>query len=507
MKKLLCFLLLATTFSFPETFAQKLRDSNLDATVLRYAKSSFDELYELLSLPNDAQYIDAIEKNIRWCETAFVKRGFTTARLDTERVPLLLASRNSPRAKKTVLVYLQLDGQPVAPEKWLQESPWKPVLKVKEGSRWKEIPWAALQKETDPEWRIFARSASDAKGPVMMFLKAMDIINDHGVKPNFNIKVIMDFEEEMGSPRLPKAVLDYKDELKSEMLVIFDGPMHITNRPTLLFGARGIVRVTLETFGPRVPVHSGHYGNYAPNPALRLSQLLGAMKDSNGKVLLPGWYDGISLSDEIMATLKQVPDDEKMIREKIGIATTDHVAGTYQESIQYPSLNILGIQSGWVGNATRTIIPSTAVAELDIRLVKESDPEKLLASLKAFIQQQGFHIIESDPTEEARKKFPKLIKMTSKISYGAFRTEFDTEAGKWLRKAMRNAFKKDPIQIRTVGGSVPIAPFVNTLNIPAVIVPTVNTDNNQHSPNENIRLGNYIDGIKTITAILREKLR
>lgn len=500
------FVVLFGILSVFDAFAQRLKDSNLDAIILEHAKASFNEFYELLSLPNDAQYADAIEKNMRWCETAFGKRGFTTARLATERIPLLLASREYPRATKTVLIYLQLDGQPVDPEKWLQESPWKPVLKVKEDNQWKEIPWAGLQEDINPEWRIFARSASDAKGPVMMFLKAMDIINSHAVRPNFNIKVIMDFEEEMGSPRLPKAVLDYKDKLKSDMLVIFDGPMHSSNRPTLLFGARGIATITLEVFGPRVPLHSGHYGNYAPNPALRLSQLLGAMKDANGRVLIPGWYDGVLLSDEVIATLKQVPDDEKMIRENIGIATIDNVADTYQKSIQYPSLNILGIQSGWVGKATRTIIPSTAIAALDVRLVKESDPERLMALLKTFIQKQGFHIIEDEPTDTERQHFSKIVKMTSKISYGAFRTEFDTEVGKWLRNAMKKAFKKDPIQIRTVGGSVPISPFVNTLGIPAVIVPTVNPDNNQHSPNENIRVGNYIDGIKAITAILRQKV-
>ena len=272
----------------------------------------------------------------------------------------------------------------------------------------------------------------------------MDILNDRKLKPNFNLKVIMDFEEEVGSPGLPDAVLKYKEQLQSDMLVIFDGPVHASNQPTLIFGARRIARVSLEVFGPLAPLHSGHYGNYAPNPALRLSQLLGAMKDDEGKVRIPGWYTGIELSDTVLATLKQVPDDEKMIRNKTGIATADKVAGSYQEALQYPSLNIQGIQAGWVGKETRTIIPSSAVAEMDIRLVKETDASKLIASLRRFIQQQGFHIVETAPTPAERQRFTKLITFNAKVSYGAFRTEFDTELGQWLQEAIKKVFKKDP---------------------------------------------------------------
>ena len=115
-------------------------------------------------------------------------------------------------------------------------------------------------------------------------------------------------------------------------------------------------------------------------------------------------------------------------------------------------------------------------------------------------------MVDDKPTEEERMTYNKIVRFNAKVSYGAFRTEFDTKIGAWLRRGMRYAFGKDPIQIRTAGGSIPISPFVITLGLPAVAVPTVNPDNNQHSPNENIRLGNYIDGIKTITAILMEKL-
>ena len=477
-----------------------------DAKALSYAEASFPELYEFFSLPNDSNYPDQLETNVLWCESAFAKRGFTTQRLETATVPLLLAELDGNQAEKTVLIYLQIDGQPVDSTKWFQPNPYVPVLKEQKNDAWEIIDWSLLKGDIDRDWRIFSRSASDARGPVMMFLKAMDFINDQGFRPNFNIKVIMDFEEELGSPQLPKAVLDYKKELASDMLVIFDGPRHLSNEPTLTYGARGIATISLEVFGPRTPLHSGNYGNYAPNPALKLSKLLASMMKDDGRVAIPGWYEGISISDEVKKVLKQVPDDEEQIKKDFGINSTDNIGNNFQEAMQYPALGILGLEAAWVGKERRTIIPASAIAELNIRLVKETEGDRMVELVRNHVINQGYHLIDGEPNEMERMTYDKIARFNAQVSYGAFRTDFDTPIGEWLRKGMRTAFGKDPIQIRTAGGSIPISPFVITLDIPAVAVPTVNPDNNQHSPNENIRLGNYIDGIKTIACILMQDL-
>ena len=480
---------------------------DLDELALEHAKMSFTELESFFSLPNDANYPEQLTPNLEWCEKAFAKRGYKTQQLPTATVPLLLAERNYSKAEKTVLVYLQIDGQPVDLSKWNQPDPYNPVLKrAADDGRWEIIPWELLQGEIDRDWRIFSRSASDARGPVMMFLKAMDIIEQLGHDPNFNIKVIMDFEEELGSPQLPKAVVQYKEELAADMLVIFDGPRHLSNEPTLTYGARGIATVSLEVFGPRTPLHSGNYGNYSPNPAVKLSQLLASMWEEDGRVKIPGWYDGIDISDEVKKVLAQVPDDEDQINKDFGIAKPENIGSNFQEAIQYPALGILGLEAAWVGKERRTIIPASAIAELNIRLVKETEGERMVKLLKEFIKAQGYFLVETSPTEAERAKYDKIARFNAKVSYGAFRTEFDSDIGSWLRRGMNRAFGENPIQIRTAGGSIPISPFVINLNLPAVAVPTVNPDNNQHSPNENIRLGNYIDGIKTITSILMEDL-
>ena len=486
--------------------AQKLTAPELDKLAATYTQQSFPLLRELLSIPNVASVPADIEKNVRWCENAFSQRAFTTTRITTPTAPLLLAERKHPGAEKTVLIYLQIDGQPVDSTRWFQPHPFQPVLKQKnKAGDWEIIPWESIA-DYDDEMRVFARAASDAKGPVAMFLTALDAIKSRGASPNFNIKVIMDFEEELGSPQLPQAVMDNRELLAADMLIIFDGPRHITNKPTLTFGARGIATVTLTTYGPVVPQHSGHFGNYAPNPALRMAKLLASMKDDDGRVTIPGFYDGITIDAATEKILRAVPDNEAQIRDRLQLGTVDRVGEYYQEAIQYPSLNIRGLQSGWIDEKVRTIVPGWARAEIDVRLVLESDPERLIRLIREHVEEQGYFVTDVTPTKEVRMAHEKVATFSYDISYQSFRTDFDSEVGQWLRSALNRAFGEEPIMIRMSGGSIPISPFVTTLNVPAVTVPTVNRDNNQHSPNENLRLGNYREGVKTMIAILTEEL-
>ena len=492
-----------TILSLQFTFSQTLNMNEINTLSREKAQDVFKEYREFLSLPNDANKPDELEPNMLWCEKAFKKRGFTTERLKTKRLPLILAEREHPGAKKTVLFYIQIDGQPVDPSKWHQKGPFVPTLKKQiKKDDWEAIPWESLYNNYDDDWRIFARSASDAKGPINTFLIALDIIADKGILPNYNIKVIMDMEEEMGSPNLPPAVKRYKNKLKADRLVILDGPRHPSNKPTLTFGARGIVTIQLKVQGPKFPQHSGHYGNYVPNPAVRLSQLIASMKDDNGKVTIPGYYDGVTISEEARSIMSAVPDDEDKIRRSIGFSKPDQVANTYQESIQYPSLNVRGMKSGWVEKEVRTIIPSFALAEIDVRLVKETDPKRMVKFIKNHIKSEGYYIIDRNPTDSERAKHNKIITFNHRIGYLAFRTPVNSEIADWLRAALINGFGEEPIIKRTSGGSVPISPFVNTLNVPAVTVPTVNPDNNQHSPNENLRVGNLIESVRTHVALL-----
>ncbi|MFW6192190.1 MAG: M20/M25/M40 family metallo-hydrolase [Gemmatimonadota bacterium] len=486
--------------------AQQLSPAEIERGVESARPDAFALYRELLALPNVASDAEAIDLLVGWLEGAFDERGFDTERLPTGGRPLLFAERRIPDADRTVLVYLQADGQPVDPSAWDQESPWVPVLKERtpEGA-WRPIPWERREVERpDPDWRIFARSASDSKGPIAQFLTALSVAEDTGVRPDFDLKVIVDTEEETGSPHLPAAVERFGNRLAADMLVIFDGPPHTSGRPTLKFGARGIALATLTTYGPRSPQHSGHYGNWIPNPAFQLSELLASLKDDAGRVRIPGWYDGISLDEETRRILEAVPDDEAGLRRQFGLAATDSVAGSLQEAVQYPSLNVRGMRAGWVGEEARTIVPATAVAEIDVRLVVESDPDRLIGLLREHVRDRGYRVLDRPPTEEERLEHPRIATLESTVLYGAFRTPFESEPGRWLARALVHLRGEEPVRIRTSGGSIPISPFVRTLGVPAVSVPTVNPDNNQHSPNENLLVGHFLDGIETMLAVLAE---
>ena len=251
---------------------------------------------------------------------------------------------------------------------------------------WSSLNDVSYNEIQEKDLRIFARSASDAKGPVMMILNALEIMRRNDIELKYNIKVIMDFEEELSSPNLADAVRKYSKKLESDALLIFDGPKHPTNLPTLTFGARGISDITLITYGPIVPQHSGHFGNYAPNPVFRMSEIISSMKDGKGRVTIPGFYDGINLDDETLKVLAEVPDDEIKMKNEMQFKTPDNVGNNYQESIQYPSINVRGIESGWVREEVRTIVPSECIAEIDVRLVLESDPVYLHGLIKNHIK-------------------------------------------------------------------------------------------------------------------------
>jgi acetylornithine deacetylase/succinyl-diaminopimelate desuccinylase-like protein len=337
------------------------------------------------------------------------------------------------------------------------------------------------------------------------FMMAISLLDELDFEFGYNLKVIVDTEEELGSPHLAAAIEREKELLAADFLLIFDGPPHASNKPTVSFGARGIATLTLVTYGPRVAQHSGHYGNFLPNPVFDMARILASLKHPDGRVAVAGYYDGISLSEAERRLLAAVPDDEAAILAAAGVARAEGVAPSLQEALQYPSLNVRGLRAAWVGEESRTIIPPRATAEIDIRLVKESDPERLIGLIRNHIQALGYEVLDTDPSDAERANHARLVRLNYETSYGAFRSDFDSPAGMMARSGMRHLFGEEPILIRTMGGSIPIAPIVETLGVPAATVPTVNIDNNQHSPNENIRLGSFMDGIAILMAVLSQQ--
>src|SRR5215471_14935592 len=493
----------------------------------KYAQASFREFFEFLSLPNDAIVPADIQKNADWLEVAFAKRGFTTRQLPNEGKPLVFAEsgRKLPN-QKTVLFYMHFDGQPVIPSQWSQKSPWAAVLRQRRPDasaalatmtpsragatpRFEDIDTAKLESgRLDPEWRIFARSSSDDKGPIMMFLTAFDALKAAGIEPAVNVKVLLDSEEEKGSPTIGKVVTAHRELLRADALLIHDGPMHASNQPTIVFGNRGNTVVHLTVYGPKSNLHSGHYGNYAPNPAQRLAALLATMKDDDGRVIVKGYYDGVKLSDAERKVLADVPDDEMAIRKRLGIAKAEAVGRNYQEALQYPSLTIRGMAAASVGDKAANIVPSRAVAEINLRTTPGADPAYLFAAIEAHIRAQGYHLTKGEPGDEERATHDKIASFVLLSGSRAAFTPLDADVGTWAAAALSKTFAKNGVaakivRIRMMGGTVPTEALVDALAIPFVIVPLVNNDNNQHSFDENVRVGHLLDGTRAFTGLLR----
>lgn len=467
---------------------------------------TISNLQQFLRLQNDGNFPAQIEQNKQWCDSVFMALKFKTKTIKTEGAPLLFAEKIYNKNAKSILFYLQIDGQPVDTSAWFQPNPFEPVLKEKKDGVWTAIDFNKIHEKVNPEWRIFARSASDSKGPAIALISALQILQSKKIKPKYNIKVIMDFQEELGSPDLPKAVEENRDLLKAEMLFIMDGTRHLSNLPTLTYGARGIATATIKVFGPKYGLHSGQYGNFAPNPVFEASKLIAGLKDDKGLVTIPGFYEGVTLTNEDKARLALIPENIDSIKQNLGIAQQDLVGETYQEALQYPSLNVRGLKAAWTGKEVRTIIPSEVIIEIDMRLVPETSGKRQMALLRNYIQDRGYHIVDSIPSKEERKIHSKLASFTYRLGSSPFRTEMESPIGEFLNKAMHKVFGDAIVNMRTTGGSQPMAPFIKTLNVPAVSIRIPNPDNSIHGPNENLRLGNLKEGIISCLAILTESL-
>jgi acetylornithine deacetylase/succinyl-diaminopimelate desuccinylase-like protein len=469
---------------------------------------------DLLAIPNVADEPADIQRNAAFVQREFERRGFEAQLLDNPaKRPLVLAKLRGAAGAKTILFYIHFDGQPVVREEWAQPDPFDPIVKRRDANgAWQAVGRDALQaKPLDPELRVFARSASDDKAPILMMLTAVDLLKASGRSPAFNVSVIVDSEEEMGSPSLAGVVAANAALFASDALVILDGPAHPSGRPTLVFGNRGIAQAKLVVYGPPAPLHSGHFGNYAPNPAFRLAALLAGMKDDDGRVRIPGYYDGVVLTDADRAEMAASGDDEAALTKRTGVARPEAVGATYQESLQYPSLNVRGMASASVGAKAANIVPSEATAELDFRTTPETDGRHLFDLVARYVESKGYHLVDGTPSDADRAKYDKLASFTLGSVQKAERTPMDSPLGRWAYRAVHSQFGPDPavdpVRIRMMGGTVPTDVLVDALHLPFLMIPTVNADNNQHAHDENVRVGNLVSGTQTIYALLTTPYR
>ena len=488
----------------PAQVAQEVRDYRLDNEdrIIR-------ELAEFLSIPNVASDTPNIQKNAARLVEMLEARGIETHLLPIGgRGPVVFGKLTVPDAQRTVIFYAHYDGQPVDPAAWTDGKPFEPVLRsgsIEAGG--KRIPFPENNRGKrafyNDDWRIYARSSSDDKSPIVALLAALDALRARKIPLAANLKVIFEGEEEAGSPNLERTLELHKNLLGGDVLITADGPVHQFGRPMVFFGNRGIIGLYITVYGPVRALHSGHYGNWAPNPAMELSRLLAAMKDADGRVLIESYYDDITpLTDADKKAIAELPDNDAELERELGIAKPEGGGKKLAELLQEPSLNVRGFRSAYVGEQAQNVVPDRAEASLDARLVKGEDPQKKFDQIAGFIRKQGYYVIDREPTMEERRAHPLIAKIVNEGGYRASRTPMDLAVSKKVVEVVEGA-AGPAVKMPTLGGTAPMYIFED-LGLPVIGVPIVNADNHQHTSDENLRLGNLWRGMEIYGAILAD---
>lgn len=407
-------------------------------------------------------------------------------------------------AQRTVVFYAHYDGQPVDPAAWT-DPPFAPVLRtgaLLAGAEQRAFPTAA--EPIDPAWRLYARSASDDKAGCFALVQALGALRREGKTPSVNVKLFFDGEEEAGSPHLADLLARHRDLLRSDAWIIVDGPVYPDGRKEVVFGVRGDVNVHLTVYGATRPLHSGHYGNWSPNPAMRLAQLLASMKDAAGRVSIAGWYDDVvPLSAGERAAIAAVGADDAALRAELGLAQSENAGRSLLELINEPSLNVNGLRSADVGALARNVIPITATATLDLRVVKDVSHRRQIERLVRHLEGQGYFVLDRAPAAAERARHALIATVVAGSGYYAARTPMDTPLAKAVLAAVQSTSERRVVALPTSGGSLPLVVIERALAVPTLSVPIVNHDNNQHAEDENLRLGNLFDGIETLRALMQ----
>jgi len=484
----------------PDTLAAAIRayTASHDAEIVR-------ELAGFLAIPNLAADSANIRRNAEWLVTALERRGIQTKLLPSPSggPPAVYGELPAPGATRTVVFYAHYDGQPVDTTQWTTP-PWHPVLRDKTleaGGHPIDIP--ATPGQIQGEWRLYGRSASDDKAPIIAMLSAIDALRASDRAPSVNMKFFFEGEEEAGSGHLRELLERNSALLRADAWLFGDGPVHQSRRQQIVFGVRGVTGVELTTYGPSHGLHSGHYGNWAPNPVTLLANLIASMRNDDGRILIAHFYDDVTpITPAERRALARIPAVDSAMRAEVQLAATEANDAPLVERIALPALNLRGIRGGGVGATASNTIPTEATASIDFRLVPRQTPEHVRQLVEAHARKQGFYVIDHTPTPAERMAHAKILKMTWEAGYPATRVSMDSPLSRAVIRSTEEVLGTSIVALPTLGGSLPMYTFESVLHAPLIVLPIVNHDNNQHAANENLRIQNLFDGISVYGGVL-----
>jgi acetylornithine deacetylase/succinyl-diaminopimelate desuccinylase-like protein len=496
--------LCATSASSGELGGKPVRDavqtyrSQNEVEILR-------ELADLVTLPNTATDLDDMERNAERLTGMLESRQFDVKLLRVEGAPpAVYGERLSNEADRTVVFYAHYDGQAVVPELWSSD-PFEVVVRTgRLEAGGEDVPFDELEAPVNPEWRLYGRSTSDDKVSIIALLTALDALDAAGIEPGINIRLLLDGEEERSSPHIPEILRTNGDLLAADLWVFCDGPMHQTRLPQVVYGVRGVTSVHITAYGPAVGLHSGHYGNWAPDPGMALARLITSMRDADGNLLIDGIDELVRpLGKTASAAIQDAPPVDEDLKQSLALGWTEGQPTPLAERITRPAVNLLGFSVGQVGAKAKNAIPPQAKAVVGFRLVPDVTPETVRAATERHIRAQGYHIVHEEPGAELRRHHARVVWLEWKMGYPALATDMDLPISKAVARIVDEAVDGPIVLTPSLGGSLPLYIFSEILNAPPiVVVPIANHDNNQHAPNENLRIKNLWLGIEIYAALM-----
>jgi acetylornithine deacetylase/succinyl-diaminopimelate desuccinylase-like protein len=463
-----------------------------------HERAIVDELTGLVALPNVAGKDEDMRKNADHLSALFKQRGFSVETVGGPGSPVVFGTLDVPKAVGTLTFYIHYDGQPVDPAEWTRCKPFTPCLYSAAGA----VPADPARQTFDPEWRLYGRSASDDKGPIVALLNAVEALKATGAGPTWNLRVVLDGEEEAGSGNFRRFAEARPNALKTDLAITLDGPRHPSGRPALYYGVRGGAGLTVTVYGARTDLHSGTYGNWAPDPSMRLAKLLASMKDDTGRVTIAGFYDDVTpLTPTELKALDEMPNVEAALKKDFLVAQPERPEQRLERKLNEPTLSILAMESGGGFDAApRSAIPSSAAARIEMRLVHGLDPPRMNRRVVDHIKAQGYFVVEGrDPSDTERLTHPLLARVDLRGGSTAPRVSMDEPMTRAVVRALTGG-GREVVRLPTLGGGMPFSTFSDRM--PTVGLSMVNHDNNQHGPDENLRLRNLWEGIEMMAAIM-----
>ncbi|WP_085523809.1 dipeptidase [Tuberibacillus sp. Marseille-P3662] len=431
------------------------------------------ELSSFLALPSISSLSDHTEdvrKTAEWVASSLKSAGLENVEvMETDRHPVVYGDWLHADAKQTILIYGHYDVQPVDPIDLWKTPPFEPDIR---------------------DGKIYARGATDDKGQVFMHIKAIEAILQTTGELPVNVKLIIEGEEEIGSPNLDSFVEGHKEQLASDILLVSDTPMIDKGQPSICYGLRGLTGLEINLKGPNSDLHSGLYGGAVKNTAEALAELLATMHNTEGEITVDGFYDDVRpLTDEEKQMYEELSEDEPL-KQQLGVQDLHGEAGYSTNARLWgrPTLEINGLYSGFQGEGIKTVIPSEATAKITCRLVPDQDPADIAEKIR----------------QHVKRNLPVGVTVETTLFDQAkpFITPYDHPAIQAAGAALEQAYGEEATYAR-MGGSIPVVETFHTLlELPAVLMGFGLPTENFHAPNEHFHLENFDKGSEALVDFL-----